>query len=371
MSETPRPTARADRPEPAGCGAPHVTLAAPRRPRLVFLYPGPAAAGAGMGRTPYDAEPAVRAEVDAALAALPGHLDDRVRAALLGPPGRVVPPDCAAPALFVLQYALTRLLVAAGLAPDTVLGYGVGEVTAACVAGVLDPADALHLAVAYGRLSADLPPTATMTVGLSAVDAARQLPPEVRLVAVDTPESCVVAGPGPELRRWERTLAQLYVTCHRPAVPVAAYPDDVPSRLGPVAAALTATTPRPPRLRWLSTVSGRPVSADEAVDREHWLRLPGRPVRFAEAAGQLADRDVAVEVGPGSTLTALLRHVTPDLPTLSVLSPRPEGGPTDPRRHPDPVAAVRALLADPASRRDRPHPPDHTRAGTSRPGRRK
>ncbi|SCG54266.1 acyltransferase domain-containing protein [Micromonospora halophytica] len=371
MTETPRPTTQVDRPGPAGGVALHGTPTTPRRPRLVFLYPGPAAVAAGMGRAVYDAEPAVRVEVDAALAALPGPLGDRVRAALLGPPGRAVPPDCAAPALFVLEYALTRLLVAAGLNPDTVLGYGVGEVTAACVAGVLDPADALHLATAYGRLSADLPPAATMTVGLPAVDVTRQLPPEVRLVAVDTPESCVVAGPGPELRRWERTLAQLYVTCHRPAAPVAAYPDDVPSRLGPVVAALPVTTPRPPRIRWLSTVSGRPVSADEAVDREHWLRLPGRPVRFAEAAGQLADRDVAVEVGPGSTLTALLRHATPDLPALSVLPPRPEREPTDPRRHPDPVAAVRALLADPASRRDRPHLPDHTRAGTPRPGRRK
>ncbi|MFF5173727.1 acyltransferase domain-containing protein [Micromonospora sp. NPDC000089] len=361
MTETSRSTAWVDAPAPDA-------LTTDRPPRLVLLYPGRAAVRAGMGRAPYDAEPVVRAELDAALATLDATLRDRVRAALLGPPNRAVPADCAAVALFALEYALTRQLAAGGLRPDAVLGYGAGELTAACVAGVLDPTEALWLATAYGRLDADLPPTATMTVGMPASEVTRQLPPGVRLVAVDTPECCVVAGPEPELRRWERALAQLYVTCHRPVVPVTGHPDDVPSRLGPVAAALSRTTPRPPRITWISTVSGRPVSAEESVDREHWLRLPGWPVRFADAAGQLADRDVPVEVGPGGTLTALLTQLTPDRPALPVGPARAGAEPAG--RRPDPVAAVRALLADPAARRDRPHPPDHTRAGTPRPGRR-
>lgn len=338
-----------------------------RRPtRLVFLFPGRAAVAAGMGRALY-ADPVVRAEMDTALAALDGPLADRVHATLFGSPGGRVPPDAADPALFVLEHALTRLLADAGLAPDTVVGYGVGEVAAACAAGVLDPSDALRLAAAYGRLAADLPPTATMSVGLPPGDVTRQLPPGVRLVAVDTPESCVVAGPDPELRRWERDLAQLYVTCHRPAAPAAAYPDDVPSRLGPVAAALVGTAPGTPRIRWLSTVSGRPVSADEAVDREHWLRQPLRPVRFADAVGQLGAGDRLVEVGPGGTLTGLLRQITPDLPVRGVLPTDANGRPP---RHPDPVRAVRALLAG-AARRESPHLPDQTEAGVPRPGRRR
>ncbi|MFC4149888.1 acyltransferase domain-containing protein [Micromonospora mangrovi] len=337
-----------------------------RRTRLVFLFPGRAAAVTGMARAPY-AAPVVRAEVDRALATLDPPLAGRVHAVLFGPPGGAVPADAADPALFVLAHALTRLLADAGLTPDTVVGYGSGEVTAACAAGVLDPADALRLAVAYGRLAADLPPTATMSVGLPPEDVTRQLPPGVRLVAVDTPESCVVAGPEAELRRWERDLAQLYVTCHRPAAPVAGHPDDVPSRLGPVAAALVGVTPHAPRIRWLSSVSGRPVSADEAVDREHWLRQPLHPVRFADAAAQLGPGDRLVEVGPGGTLTGLLRQITPDLPARAILPADADGRPTP---HPDPVRAVRALLAG-AARRDSPHLPDQTEAGVPRPGRRR
>ncbi|MCI4066744.1 acyltransferase domain-containing protein [Micromonospora sp. R77] len=345
-------------------GAPTAAPSSYRPDRLVFLFPGRAAAATGMGRGAY-AAPVVRAGIDTTLAALDGALAGRVHAVLFGPPGGPVPPDAADPALFVLEHALTRLLTDAGLAPDTVLGYGVGEVTAACAAGVLDPADALRLAVGYGRLAADLPPTATMSVGLPPAEVTRQLPPGVRLVAVDTPESCVVAGPEPELRRWERDLAQLYVTCHRPPTPVAGHPDDVPSRLAPVAGALVGVAPRTPRIRWLSSVSGRPVSADEAVDREHWLRQPLHPVRFADAAGQLRAGDRLVEVGPGGTLTGLLRQSNPDLPARAVLPTDAEGRPPS---HPDPVRAVRALLA---ARRDSPHLPDQTEAGVPRPGRRR
>jgi acyl transferase domain-containing protein len=337
-----------------------------RPTRLVFCYPGRAAAVTGMGRALY-AEPVVRVEVDTALATLDAALAGRVRAVLFGPPGGAVPPDAADPALVVLAHAVTRLLTDAGLAPDTVVGYGSGELAAACAAGVLDPADALRLAVAYGRLAADLPPTTTMSVGLPPADVIRQLPPGARLVAVDTPECCVVAGPEAELRHWERELAQLYVTCHRPATTVAGYPDDVPSRLGPVVAALVGVVPHVPRIRWLSSVSGRPVSADEAVDREYWVRQPLHPVRFADAVGQLGAGDRLVEVGPGGTLTGLLRQITPDLPTWAVLPTDAEGRPAP---HPDPVNAVRALLAG-AARRDSPHLPDQTEAGVPRPGRRR
>ncbi|MEV0001650.1 acyltransferase domain-containing protein [Micromonospora sp. NPDC050980] len=334
--------------------------------RLVFLFPGRAAATAGMGRA-LAADPAVRAGIDTQLAALDAVVAGRVHAVLFGPPEAAAPPDAAGPALFILEHALTRLLAGAGLVPDTVVGYGVGEVAAACAAGVLEPSDALRLAVAYGRLAADLPPTATMSVGLPPADLTRHLPRGVRLVAVDTRESCVVAGPEPELRRWERDLAQLYVACHRSAAPAAGYPDDVPARLGPVAAALAGTAPRTPRIRWLSTVTGRPVSADEAVDREHWLRHPLHPVRFADAAAQLGPGDRLVEVGPGSTLTALLRQLTPHLPTRAVL-PADNAGRLP--SHPDPVGTVRALLAG-TGRSESPHLPDQTEAGVPRPGRRR
>jgi acyl transferase domain-containing protein len=356
MTQTPRIAVR-----PAGTRA---VATGTGRGRLVFLLPGRAAARAGMGRSAYHGEPVVRAEVDAALAALDDALAVGVRRVLLDPAGGDVPAGLADLALFVFEFALSRLLADRGVTPDAVLGYGVGEVTAACLAGVLEPADALRLAAAHARLLADLPPTATLAVGLPYADVAAQLPAQVRLIALDTPESCVVAGPEPELRRLERALAQLYVTCHRPPVPVAWHPDQVAPRLGDLAAVLAGVALRPPAIRWVSTVSGRPVSADEAGEPEHWLRQLRQPVRFADAARQLASDDLLVEVGPGDTLAALLRQAAPNLPVLPALPDDPDDGPAVL------LAALSGGDASPAAPdRHRPHPPNDTRAGTPRPGR--
>lgn len=66
-----------------------------------------------------------------------------------------LPEDLWRPAAFALQFALAESWRSCGIEPTAVCGYGVGEMVAACVAGVFRVEDALHLAVAQGRGDAD------------------------------------------------------------------------------------------------------------------------------------------------------------------------------------------------------------------------
>ena len=83
-----------------------------------------------------------------------------------------------------------------------------------------------------------------------------------------------------------------------------------------------ARTVRPRRRRrYVSNVTGKWVTAEQAVDPTYWVRHLRHPVRFADGLRTVvADRStVLVEVGPGHTLTSFARRaggVVGAIPTL-------------------------------------------------------
>ncbi len=93
----------------------------------------------------------------------------------------------AQPALFVIEYALAQTLLEWGLRPKGLIGYSLGEYTAACLAGVLPLEDALRLVAERARLIQELP-AGTM-------------------LAVPMPEEEAVKLLGSETSRWRRSTA--------------------------------------------------------------------------------------------------------------------------------------------------------------------
>ncbi|KOG89319.1 hypothetical protein ADK38_14960, partial [Streptomyces varsoviensis] len=108
-----------------------------------------------MGRGLYETEPAFRAALDECDALLRGHLDRPLLDVLYGEPKDTALLDRTAytqPALFAVEYALSRLWHSWGIRPGAVLGHSVGEYAAACVAGVFGLEDALTLVTARASL---------------------------------------------------------------------------------------------------------------------------------------------------------------------------------------------------------------------------
>src|SRR5262249_49173742 len=127
--------------------------------RVALLFTGQGAQTPGMGRGLRAAFPAFRDAFDEGVALF----DREVGVSLTdimwadAATSRLHETAFTQPALFAFEYALAALWRARGLAPDVLVGHSVGELVAACIAGVFSLCDAVRLVAARGRLMQELP----------------------------------------------------------------------------------------------------------------------------------------------------------------------------------------------------------------------
>ncbi len=299
--------------------------------QVAFLFPGQGSQYAGMGAALYRQEATYRREVDRCAEllhpALGLDLRELLHPAQPGPDAdlRLAQTCHAQPALFVVSWALARLWMEWGVRPQAMLGHSVGELVAACLAGVFTLEEALDLVAARGRLMQAAAPGAMLSVPLPAGEVRALLAGGLEVAAVNTPALCAVAGPEAAIAGFAARLAERGVACRRLHTSHAfhsASMEPVLPRFRQVAARLRL---RPPQIPFLSNRTGTWIGDGEATDPEYWGRHLREPVQFAAGLDQLFARPALalLEVGPGRSLAALARQHPGHPPGQLVLSSLP------------------------------------------------
>ncbi|TPG58149.1 SDR family NAD(P)-dependent oxidoreductase [Roseomonas nepalensis] len=259
--------------------------------------------------------------------------------------------EVAQPALFAAQHGLVAALAAEGIQPAMVLGHSVGEVAAALAAGILDLPAAARLIVARSAAQARTRGRGRMAA-MTATEAEAapllaECGPGLEVAARNAPRALTIAGPAAAIERLSaaarRQRINLVVLDLDYAFHSAAM-DEVERDL---AASLEGLRATPPRLPFLSTVTGAALA--EPAGAAYWWRNLRAPVRFAEAAGAAAraGAGLVIEIGPNPILQSYLREALraagSPAPVLAGLSRR------DPPGDPVPAIADRAIAlgADP------------------------
>lgn len=263
----------------------------------------------------------------------PGILQDYALEQRLGQPLDVVLQDDKL--LFANRHA-QPLVVAAGLAawqvlcgdlpaPDLVAGYSIGELTAYGVAGSLSATVAIDLATARaGYMDAclrDEPQQGLMSVsGLPVGEVAALLHQHHAHVAIQTGfDTLIAGGRNADLQAAGRQCEILGARISVLPVGIASHTPLMASALTPFSAALHAVDFHDPAVPVLAGISAQEIRHKDAA-RHCLLQQLTTTILWSACMDACAERGitVALELGPGSALSRMLRERQPHIECRSL-----------------------------------------------------
>ncbi|WP_381556214.1 SDR family NAD(P)-dependent oxidoreductase [Streptomyces eurythermus] len=296
------------------------TVTSRQQPQVALLFSGQGSQYAGMGAGLYDTEPVYRAAVDRCADLLVPELGADIREVLLASgdamqdaDARLLRTELAQPALFTVEYALARLWQSYGVAPAAMIGHSVGEYVAATLAGVFELPAALRLIATRGRLMQQTASGAMLAVRCDPDDLLPHLDEGLALAAVNAPGSCVVSGPVGLVDELAGRLTAREIAHTRLRTSHAFHSAMMDPLLADFHAAVRAAGPKAPSAPFVSNLTGRWITDEQAQDPGYWVRHLREPVRFADGVATVLAKGewLLLECGPGRQLADLAGAQTP------------------------------------------------------------
>lgn len=291
-----------------------------RPPKVVFLFSGQGSQYPGMGKDLYEHHPTFRAVIDRCAAVLDPLLERPLREVLFAEEGDATIHDTTytQPCLFALEVALAELWRSWGVEPAAVLGHSIGQLSAACIAGVFSIEDGLRLVAERGRLMGALPRDGSMAAifaeGEPVVAAMAPHGDAVAVAARNNPGETVISGKTEAVEAVVATLVEQGIECRMLKVSHAFHSPLMDPMLDAFEATAATVAFQPPRIDVICNLTGEAATAEQLTSPAYWRTLVREGVMFADGLRTLESHgyDTFVEVGPHTALLGMGRRTFTD-----------------------------------------------------------
>jgi myxalamid-type polyketide synthase MxaE and MxaD len=287
--------------------------------KLVFVFSGQGSQWPNMGNQLLSQEAIFRTCLEECEEAMRPYIDWSLLEQLTAPESRSHMEEVAylQPMLFALQVALARLWISLGICPNIVVGYSMGEIAAAHIAGVLSLSDAARIICLRSLLLQPLSGQGAMALVELSLEQARQaiLGKEawVSVAVSNSPVATVLSGNPQVLRELLTTFEEQKISWR----PIKAYGAGHSPQMDPlleeVRACLHGIKPQKASLPFYSTVTTKVVEGPEC-DETYWVRNLREPVLFSPVVQHLVaeDKPLFLEISPHPLLLSAIQQCVPE-----------------------------------------------------------
>ncbi|RAU04325.1 polyketide synthase [Bacillus pumilus] len=212
--------------------------------------------------------------------------------------------------LFSFEYALASKLMGLGIRPHYFIGHSIGEITAACVAGIIHLEDAIRIVLKRGSLMQKMPRGEMAGVSLPAEEIEHDLPEGVELSAVNSSQLSVVSGPSERLQIYLEQAEKRGASVQTLKTSHAFHTSMMAEASEQFKNVLSEITYQQGEVPILSNVTGNWLTNEQASSPDYWASHIRQPVLFSQGLETLLGlgKVVFIEVGPGHTLTQFVRR---------------------------------------------------------------
>lgn len=295
------------------------------KPRIVFMYSGQGSQYYGMGRELYATDASFRDAMDDCNRIYREMTNRDMVTEIYSEANKwreMTDIMLSHPALYSIGYSLTATMCSAGVRPDAVLGYSLGEYVAATVSNAIAHEDAMRLVIRQAELMESNCAAGGMLSVLAPVAHFHERPDIYRdtvIGSINFDKNFVISGSTDALYEAVRQLREESIVCSR--LPVE-YPFHSPL-MAPLESAfrgvfenIAISAPMMPQY------SPATVGQLSTLDVDHYWRVTREPVDFRGAV-EMAVRDGDcrfVDLSPTGTLSGFIKYGFGSLEHMAVMN---------------------------------------------------